>query len=106
MDKFVIFCNGELMLCRYSMRKTRIQDLDMVVSMLICASKFVFAHPSKLLNLTSYCLSHRFDPPRAHCGRASTILPSGTPIVRPMGHLPISPQDDLRVGSSEGLSTS
>ncbi|KAJ8589787.1 fumarylacetoacetate hydrolase FahA [Rhizopogon salebrosus TDB-379] len=46
-----------------------------------------------------------FDPPRAHCGRASTILPSGTPIVRPVGHLPPTPpQNDLRVGSSEDIS--
>lgn len=29
-----------------------------------------------------------FHPPRAAPGRVSTILPSGTPIVRPLGHLP------------------
>ncbi|KAG1740510.1 fumarylacetoacetase [Suillus paluster] len=32
-----------------------------------------------------------FHPPRAASGRASTILPSGTPIVRPVGHLPLVP---------------
>ncbi|KAG1778793.1 fumarylacetoacetase [Suillus placidus] len=31
-----------------------------------------------------------FHPPRAASGRVSTILPSGTPIVRPVGHLPTS----------------
>lgn len=31
-----------------------------------------------------------FHPPRAASGRVSTILPSGTPIVRPVGHLPAS----------------
>ncbi|OJA08605.1 hypothetical protein AZE42_07134 [Rhizopogon vesiculosus] len=45
-----------------------------------------------------------FDPPRAAPGRASTILPSGTPVVRPVGHLP--PQNnlssDLPRRSSEG----
>ncbi|KAG2128234.1 fumarylacetoacetase [Suillus clintonianus] len=48
-----------------------------------------------------------FHPPRAASGRASTILPSGTPIVRPMGHLPLAPtrdhlSSDLLLGSSEG----
>jgi fumarylacetoacetase len=33
-------------------------------------------------------ISNRFHPPRAAPGRVSTILPSGTPIVRPLGHLP------------------
>ncbi|KAH7922115.1 fumarylacetoacetase [Leucogyrophana mollusca] len=28
-----------------------------------------------------------FNPPRAFPGRASSVLPSGTPIVRPIGHL-------------------
>lgn len=28
-----------------------------------------------------------FDPPRAFSGRVSSIIPSGTPVVRPMGHL-------------------
>ncbi|KAG2040646.1 hypothetical protein BDR03DRAFT_991267 [Suillus americanus] len=31
-----------------------------------------------------------FHPPRAASGRVSTILTSGTPIVRPVGHLPTS----------------
>lgn len=31
-----------------------------------------------------------FHPPRAASGRASTIIPSGTPIVRPVGHLSTS----------------
>ncbi|KAG2361066.1 Fumarylacetoacetase [Suillus spraguei] len=35
-------------------------------------------------------ISKRFHPPRAASGRVSTILPSGTPIVRPVGHLPTS----------------
>lgn len=28
-----------------------------------------------------------FDPPRAFSGRVSSIIPSGTPVVRPLGHL-------------------
>ncbi|KAG2123106.1 Fumarylacetoacetase [Suillus cothurnatus] len=31
-----------------------------------------------------------FHPPRAASGRVSTVLPSGTTIVRPVGHLPAS----------------
>lgn len=30
---------------------------------------------------------HRFNPPRAVPGRASSLLPSGHPIIRPIGHL-------------------
>ncbi|KIJ64761.1 hypothetical protein HYDPIDRAFT_28123 [Hydnomerulius pinastri MD-312] len=31
--------------------------------------------------------ANMFNPPRAAAGRASSILPSGVPIVRPVGHL-------------------
>jgi len=52
----------------------------------------------------------RFHPPRAVSGRASTILPSGTPIVRPVSHLPLVPprdhlSPDFSLGSPEGTST-
>ncbi|OAX34474.1 Fumarylacetoacetase [Rhizopogon vinicolor AM-OR11-026] len=43
-----------------------------------------------------------FDPPRAAPGRASTILPSATPVVRPVGHLP--PQNHLSSGLPRGSS--
>ncbi|KAG0694289.1 fumarylacetoacetase [Suillus ampliporus] len=40
-----------------------------------------------------------FHPPRAASGRASTIIPSGLPIVRPVGHLPLS--SDVPLTTSE-----
>lgn len=71
------------------MQKTRTRDMDMGVLMLTCTSCIPLYSPSSRLSKLTHVLN-RFHPPRAASGRVSTILPSGTPIVRPVGHLPAS----------------